>query len=133
MPLYDYRCRSCGKRSTLHQAYSDYGVKPVHCPHCSSADLQRVIGRIRVGRSEESRLDNLSDPTEWGGFDENDPRSMARMMRRMGQEMGEDVPAEYDEVVDRLEAGEDPEDIEQSMPELGGGDTGGEDVADFEE
>jgi Flp pilus assembly protein TadB len=46
---------------------------------------------------------------------------MARMMRTMGQEMGEELPPEFDEVVDRLEAGESPEDIEQTMPELGGG------------
>jgi hypothetical protein len=39
----------------------------------------------------------------------------------MGKEMGEELPPEFDEVVDRLEAGESPEDIENSMPELGGG------------
>ena len=38
----------------------------------------------------------------------------------MSQEMGEDLGDEFKEVVDRLEAGEDPESIEQSMPELGG-------------
>ncbi len=44
----------------------------------------------------------------------------------MGQEMGEDLPPEFGEITDRLEAGEDPESIEQSMPELGaGGDDGG--------
>jgi hypothetical protein len=47
---------------------------------------------------------------------------MAKMMRKMGQEMGEELPPEFDEVVDRLEAGEDPEAIEESMPDLGGGD-----------
>ena len=91
----------------------------VSCPHCGSQALQRRIGRIRVLRSEESRLDSLSDPTNWAGIDEEDPRSMARMMRKMGQELGEDLPPEFDEVVDRLEAGENPEDIEASMPDLG--------------
>jgi hypothetical protein len=76
---------------------------------------------VRVLRSEDSRLDSLADPSEWGDVDENDPRSMARAMRRMGQEMGEDMPAEFDEVVDRLEGGEDPDSIEQGMPGLGGG------------
>jgi Flp pilus assembly protein TadB len=47
---------------------------------------------------------------------------MARMLRKMSDEMGEEMPPEFDEVVDRLEAGEDPESIEKSMPELGGGD-----------
>jgi putative FmdB family regulatory protein len=133
MPLYDYRCRACGKRSSIYQSYSDYGVRPVACPHCGGADLQRLIGRVRVARSEDSHLDDLADPSEWGGFDENDPRSMARMMRRMGQEMGEDLPPEYDEVVDRLEAGESPDEIEETMPELGGAAGGEDDLDDLDE
>jgi Flp pilus assembly protein TadB len=62
--------------------------------------------------------------------DENDPRSMARMMRRMGSEMGEELPEEFNDVVDRLEAGESPEEIEQDMPDLGGGSGGGDDFED---
>ena len=129
MPRYDYRCRSCKKRSVIFQTYAEYGRKKVKCPHCGSTELQRLIGRVRFARSEESRLDELSDPSDWGDVDENDPRSMARMMRKMGSELGEDMPGEFDEVVDRLEAGEDPEDIEESMPDLGG--ENGDDEFDF--
>ncbi len=125
MPIYEYHCQACKKRASIHQSYQDYGRVSVSCPHCGSDDLKRLIHRVRIARSEESRLDNLSDPSAWGDVDENDPRSIARMMRKMGQEMGEDMPAEFDEVVDRLEAGEDPGSIEQSMPDLG--DSGGED------
>lgn len=120
MPSYEYRCDQCGKRCSIFQSYEEYGKVEVSCPHCGSQSLQRRIGRIRVVRSEESRLDSLSDPANWAGIDEEDPRSMARMMRKMGRELGEDLPPEFDEVVDRLEAGEDPEDIEASMPDLGG-------------
>lgn len=129
MPRYDYRCQSCKKRSVIFQTYAEYGRKKVKCPHCGSVELQRLIGRVRIARSEESRLDELSDPSDWGDVDENDPRSMARMMRKMGSELGEDMPGEFDEVVDRLEAGEDPEDIEDSMPDLGG--DNGDDGFDF--
>ena len=122
MPRYDYRCLSCGKRSSIYQTYEEYGEAPVECPHCGNEDLKRLIGRVRFARSEESRLESLADPSDWGDFDEEDPRSMARMMRKMGQEMGEDMPPEFDEVVDRLEAGESPEEIEESMPDFGGGD-----------
>jgi len=130
MPSYDYRCRDCRKRSTIHQSYADYGRVLIRCTHCGSENLQRLIGRVRFARSEESRLENLADPGAWGDLDENDPRSMARMMRKMGQELGEDMPAEFGEVVDRLEAGENPEEIESTMPELGG--AGGQDL-DFED
>jgi putative FmdB family regulatory protein len=122
MPTYDYRCETCGKRAAIVQSYDEYGVKAVKCPHCGGNKMTRLINRVRFARSEDSRMDSLSDPGAWGDFDENDPRSMARMMRKMGQEMGEDLPEEFDEVVDRLEAGESPEAIEQSLPELGLGD-----------
>jgi hypothetical protein len=44
------------------------------------------------------------------------------MMRKMGGEMGEDLPSEFNEVVDRLEAGQSPEEIESVLPDLGVGD-----------
>src|SRR4029077_5696755 len=54
------------------------------------------------------RLDALSDPGQLSGLDENDPRSVARWMRRMGQEAGDDVRgAEFDQMVDELESGGD--------------------------
>lgn len=126
MPTYDYRCLDCRKRSAVRQSYAEYGRVPVACPHCGSTNLKRLISRVRVLRSDDSRLDSLADPSGWGDIDENDPRSMARAMRRMGDEMGEDLPQEFDEVVDRLESGEDPEAIENSMPDLGGA-PGGDD------
>jgi hypothetical protein len=76
-----------------------------------------------VIRSEESRLDDLSDPSFLSDFDEDDPRSMGRMMRRMADEVGEELGPEFDEVVGRLESGESPEQIEKDMPDLG--DSGG--------
>jgi Flp pilus assembly protein TadB len=54
------------------------------------------------------------------GLDEDDPKSIARWMRRMSREAGEDLGPEFDEVVDRLETGQSPEEIEESMPDLGG-------------
>jgi putative FmdB family regulatory protein len=120
--MYDYRCQACGKRVSIYQTYKAYGVETVHCPSCGSEDLSRILQRVRVARSEGSRLDAMGDPSAWGDVDENDPRSMARMMRQMGSELGEELPAEFNEVVDRLESGESPEDIEATMPDLGTGD-----------
>jgi putative FmdB family regulatory protein len=128
MPLYDYRCRSCKNRVGIRQSYADYGVKPIACPVCGSDQLSRLINKVRIAKSEDRRLDDMSDPSFFGDVDENDPKSLARAMRKMGSEMGEDLPPEFDEITGRLESGEDPESIEQSMPELGegmGGDMGG--------
>jgi putative FmdB family regulatory protein len=122
MPTYDYRCLDCGKRASVYQTYEEYGKVEVKCPHCASVKLQRLLNRVRIARSEESRIDSLADPSAWGDFDEQDPRSMARMMRKMGDELGEEMPPEFDEVVGRLEAGENPEEIEKNLPDLGLGD-----------
>jgi hypothetical protein len=53
------------------------------------------------------------------------------MMRKMKQEMGEDVGPEFDEVVDRLEAGQSPEEIEQAIPDLAEGAPGAGEDEDF--
>jgi putative FmdB family regulatory protein len=126
MPVYDYLCQSCKNRVGIRQSYAEYGVKKVVCPLCGSKDLKRLINRVRVAKSEDQRLEEMSDPSMFGDVDENDPKSVARAMKKMGQSMGEDLPPEFNEITDRLESGESPESIEQSMPELGGGMDGGD-------
>ena len=88
--------------------------------------MRRRMTKVRIAKSEESRMDSMAD--DFSGFEglEDDPQAMGRMMRKMGKEMGEDMPPEFDEVVDRLESGQSPEDIESSMPDLGNP-MGGED------
>jgi len=117
MPTYQYRCLNCKRRFDVYMSYSEYGSKSITCPHCASDQVQRRIGRIRFARSEESRLDSLADPSSLDGL-EDDPRALGQMMRKMSREMGEDMGPEFDEVIDRLEAGQNPEDIEQALPEL---------------
>jgi putative FmdB family regulatory protein len=128
MPYYPYRCLDCKKRFETFQTYAEYGVDPVACPHCQSKNVQRRISRVRFARSEDSRLENLADPSSLDGL-EDDPQALGRMMRKMSREMGEDLGPEFDEVVDRLEAGQSPEDIEEALPDLGNdsGDVGGMD------
>jgi hypothetical protein len=65
-----------------------------------------------VLRSEESRLESLADPAAFGDVDESDPRSVARWARRMGGELGEDLGGDFDEMVERMEAGEMPEEAQ---------------------
>lgn len=118
MPNYSYRCLDCHKRFEIFMPYAEYGSKQIACPHCASQNIQRRIGRIRIAKSEESRLDDLADPGMLDGL-EDDPRALGQMMRKMKGELGEDVGPEFDEVVDRLEAGQSPEDIESAIPDLG--------------
>jgi putative FmdB family regulatory protein len=120
MPFYEYKCQNCRKRVSIFLTYAEYETKSPTCPSCGSESLARVISKVRVAKSEETRLDSLADPSAWSGMDENDPKSMARVMRRMSGEMGEEMGPEFNEAVDRLEAGENPEEIEKTMPGLGG-------------
>jgi putative FmdB family regulatory protein len=130
MPTYQYRCFNCKRRFDVFMLYSEYGTLAVHCTHCGSEKVQRRIGRIRFARSEDSRMDDLTDPSGLEGL-EDDPKSLGRMMRKMknemGSEMDEDIGPEFDEVVDRLEKGQSPEEIEQALPDLGEAAGSGED------
>jgi len=121
MPTYQYRCLNCKKRFEVFMTYAEYNTKTVSCSHCGSENIQRRIGRIRIARSEDSRIDDMMDPGALEGL-EDDPRALGQMMRKMSHEMGEDMGPEFDEVIDRLEKGQSPEDIEKAMPDLGGED-----------
>jgi hypothetical protein len=52
---------------------------------------------------------------EMDGVDENDPRAMGRMMRRMSELTGEKLDEQMEEVVRKLEEGTDPEELEDKM------------------
>jgi len=125
MPSYEFRCLDCKRRFDVSMSYSEYGKKTVLCPFCKSENVQRKIGRIRVARTTESRMENLADPSKLAAL-EDDPRALGNMMREMSSEMGEDMGSEFSEVVDRLEAGQSPEQIERDLPDIGG-DSGGDD------
>jgi putative FmdB family regulatory protein len=99
MPIYEYRCDHCGKISEFLLIKTDETFIP-QCKRCKSKKMSRVLSRVRVVRSEESRMESLADPSKWGGLDEKDPKSMARWMKRMGKEMGEDMGEDVDQMVD---------------------------------
>lgn len=122
MPTYEFRCLDCRKKVELFMTYQEYGEAEPLCPYCQGKNLQRKIGRIRVARSEESRLESMADPARLASL-EDDPRALGGMMRQMGEQVGEEMGSEFNEVVSRLEAGQSPEEIDSAMPDLGGGGT----------
>ncbi len=126
MPTYDYVCEECQQRFDIFMSYSEYGTKPVQCSHCGSTKVRRRMTKVRIAKSEESRMEGLTDDSSLEGL-ENDPQALGRMMKKMGNEMGEDLPPEFDDVVDRLEAGQSPEEIESALPDLGTPGAGGDD------
>jgi len=122
MPIYEYRCPACGKKSSRiwMRLPSAADESSLACPACGALKLARLMSRFSSPKSEERRLESLADDSSLAGLDENDPRGMARMMRRMSEETGEPLEGEDAEMLDRMEAGEMPPD-----DDAGGGDAAG--------
>ena len=120
MPTYDYICNDCNQRFDVFLTFAEYGKKTVKCSLCGSKNVRRRMTKVRIAKSEEGRMESMAD--DFSGFEglEDDPKAMGRMMRKMGKEMGEELPPEFNEVVDRLEKGQSPEEIEKEIPDLGG-------------
>jgi putative FmdB family regulatory protein len=105
MPIYEYACDSCRKRMSLLIRNIRHPAAPV-CPRCGSRELTRLLSRFAVVKSEESRLERMADPGNFGDLDENDPKSVARWAKRMGKEMGEDVGEDFDQMMEEAAEGE---------------------------
>jgi putative FmdB family regulatory protein len=119
MPTYDFVCLDCHQRFEIFMSFSEYGSRKLKCVHCSSLNVRRRMTKVRIARSEESRMDGIADESALEGL-EDDPRALGKMIKKMGREMGEDLPPDFDDMAERLEAGQSPEEIEASMPDLGG-------------
>jgi len=119
MPTYDFICNNCNQRFDVFLTFADYGKKKITCTHCKSKDVRRRMTKVRIAKTEEGRMNAMAD--DFSGFEgiEDNPKEMARMMKKMGNEMGEELPPEFNEVVDRLESGQSPDEIESAIPDLG--------------
>src|SRR5581483_11506907 len=98
MPTYDFICLDCQQRFDVFLSYNEYDSKTVTCTNCGSENVRRRMTKVRIAKSEESRIESMVDPSALEGM-ENDPKAMGQMMRKMGKEMGEDLPPEFDDVV----------------------------------
>ena len=108
MPIYEFRCRQCGRKTT-ELVLSRERIGEVRCRACGGANLERLWSRFATVRSEESRLDALDDPGALSGVDENDPKSVMRWMKRMGREMGEEVGDDFEAAMEQELSGAPPD------------------------
>jgi putative FmdB family regulatory protein len=121
MPIYEYRCLDCRRRySQFLRSFSAVASSQPVCPYCRSRNAHRLVSRVNTIGAEREESDQSADLPGLGDIDENDPKSMGRWMRRMGAESGEDLGPEFNDIVGRLEAGQDPEQIERDLPEIAG-------------
>lgn len=123
MPIYEYYCKPCNTIFQFLIKRVTPDTCPV-CPRCGESSLERVMSRFSTSstKSEADDMDGIAG--ELAGLDENDPKAMARAVRKMADQMGEDLGPELEHALGRLEAGEDPDRIEQELEAMG---FGGED------
>ncbi len=128
MPNYDYICVQCRRTFEYYFPYAEYGGHLPKCPICGSPNTRRKIGRVRMARSPENRLEELDAVGSPDSLDalEKDPRALGKVMRKMSGELGEEMGPEFHEIVNRLEKGQHPDDIEHDLPELGRDESSGE-------
>jgi len=140
MPIYEYYCPD---NHTVYQFYAKtlaQGRTVPKCPENPKFRMRKIVSAFAISRPgakeaegqgsgaapgvespEDARMDAALDSMEkeFDQMDENDPKAMARMMRRMSELSGEKLEGEAEEVIRKLEEGADPDDLEE---QLGGGD-----------
>jgi len=126
MPIYEYRCNNCRRRVEVFVQGFSSPPNP-SCTRCGSEDLTRIFSKFAVRRSKSDKSvydDILSDSKLTRGLMRNDPRALAEWSRKMGRAADEDVTPETEELMDRMEAGEDISEVVEAIkpPELRGED-----------
>ena len=91
MPIYEYRCQECRRISSFLLLNLSDPFFPV-CKQCGSHSLERVLSRVHVRLSEETRLERLADPSAWAGVDENDPQERRQSSQKDGPGDGRGLP-----------------------------------------
>ena len=127
MPIYEYECQGCQRRVSLLIRTLSAAEAP-RCPRRGSDALSRLMSRFATVKSEDARLDSLSDPSSIGDHDETDPQSVARFVKKMGHEMGEDLGEDLDAAMEEAmgEGGGPGDDDGALLDPGGGGDDAGE-------
>jgi putative FmdB family regulatory protein len=108
VPIYEFRCDACSRRTSVFVRTATAGVTGV-CQHCGSGELSRLFSRVAVHRSSNGDSGGF-DESSLGDVDENDPRSVAKWVRKMSREMGEPLDSSMEADLERMEAGEMPDD-----------------------
>jgi putative FmdB family regulatory protein len=145
MPIYEFACPKCRKIFSFLSKRINPDRLPV-CPKCGNKKLKKEISRFALAKGlkepaagsegDEPPMPDMDDPRmerammemerDMAHLDENNPRHMAHMMRKMKDLMPPGtMPKEMDIAIKRLEAGEDPEKIEADMGDVFDGLMGG--------
>jgi putative FmdB family regulatory protein len=148
MPIYEYACPACRVIFNFLSKRVNPDRLPA-CPKCGNRNMTKLVSRFAMPRGlkepaapsedAEGPMPDFDDPRvertmlelerDMEHMDENNPKHMAHLMRKMKDLMPPGtVPKDLDVAIKRLEAGEDPEKIEADMGDLLGDFMGGEEA-----
>lgn len=133
MPIYELYCPDCHTVFSFFSSRVDTTASPA-CPRCARPGLKRKPSTFATlkhrGENAEgddsNPLEGLDESRLMGAMEsllgetgdlegEEDPRQMAKLMRRFGDLTGLEMGEKMEGYVARLEAGEDPESLEREM------------------
>jgi len=130
MPIYEFYSPDTNKVYSFFARSLSLGQKVPRCPDKPGARMERMVSRFAVTGQASEKSDaapDSADPRmervmaemerEMAGLDESNPRSLGRMMRKMTEATGQPMPKEMEQMIRRLESGEDPEKLEEEFGE----------------
>jgi putative FmdB family regulatory protein len=130
MPIYEFYCTDCHTIFNFFSRTVNTEKRPA-CPKCGRPELERKISLFAIskGRKEDSegmpevdedKLERAFESMagEMDDLDSEDPRAAARMMRKLFDVSGMRMGSGMEEALRRMEAGEDPEQIEAEMGDV---------------
>lgn len=131
MPVYEFYCPDCHMIFNFLSRRVNTHKRP-DCPKCGRAEIERQVSLFAISKNrpeadedgmpdlDESRMEEamMALANEAEGLDEDDPRQMARMMRKLYDATGLRLGDGMEEAIRRMEAGEDPDQIEEEMGDL---------------
>ena len=116
MPIYEYQCEACRRKSSIFVRSVSSAVDPV-CAHCGSTKMRRALSTFAVLRSVQSRQEASGDAGNPNASFWDDPANVGRWTEERAAEMGVELPGELKEMIQAARDGEKP-----VPPDYGGAD-----------
>lgn len=109
MPIYEYKCKKCGRLSSVFVRSVSSPVE-ARCKSCGSEEMERAVSKFAYHRSESTVLEDYgSEPKRLEDY--KDPRQIGRWAERKFQEFGVDMPKEAKKMIDAAREGELPKPV----------------------
>jgi len=110
MPIYEYRCESCG-RITSALILKMEEEQAVRCEHCQGSLLKRVLSKCSFHQTEAQRMESLDPRARQEDSFYRDDRNIGLWAKKRARELGADLGSGFDEVVERARTTKNPEDL----------------------